>query len=198
MVFNADFETNMRKMIVPSDNLGAAECIKRLGFCWINGALANGGFFDGQNGIWLAGTFTGAITPVRVPSVNDGGSAQAMTCVDMANLYALLVQQTLVDVNSSNEMLGLLGDAQHGPDSAFTTRNGVVSPGFGLDVTHTKIGLGSLKPENGGIEVFSEGSVLTHRTSGRRFVAVWQNTNNASLTQIPLIIDRTVSRFLGP
>ena len=197
--FNLDFETQLSNMIVPGDNSAAAQVVMRLGYCWINGALRHAGFFREPNdGIWLAGTFTGALPPVRISSVNDGLVAQALTCVDLANLYALMVQETLINGPSSREMLDLLRRAQAGPEDAWITRSGIGFPGFSLEVTHTKIGLGSLKPENGGFEVRSEGSILRHRTTGRRFITVWQDTNNASLGEVPVIIDRAVTIFLTP
>lgn len=196
--FTADFETRMFNMIVPGDNGAAAQVVMRLGYSWINGALASGGFFTPPDrGIWLAGTFTGALPPVRINSVNDGLVAQAMTCVDLANLYALMVQEALIDSNSSRRMLELLRQAQNGPEDAWITRSSIGFPGFSLDVTHTKIGLGSLKPENGGFEVRSEGSILRHRATARRFITVWQDTDNASLREVPVIIDRAVNKFLG-
>jgi hypothetical protein len=196
--FNGDFNTQMRAMIVNGSNEAAAQCIKRLGYSWINGALGAGGFFNSANqGIWLAGTFTGLLPAVRVDSVNDGPVAQATTCVDLANLYALMIGGLLVDPFSSEDMLNLLAAGATGPEPAWITRRGIVSPGFGLKVTHTKIGLGTLKRQNGGFDVFSEGSILEHRASGRRFITIWQNTNIQSQRQIPLIIDKTVSTLLA-
>ena len=112
--FSGDFADLMRLMIVQSDNEAAAQCIQRLGYSWINGALASAGFFnsDSQRGIWLAGTFTGSETYVRIMSDNHGLSAQATTCADLANMYALLNDRQLVDPGSSESMLTLLADAQ--------------------------------------------------------------------------------------
>jgi len=79
--FTGDYTTQMRLMIARSDNGAAAQCITRLGYSWLNGALASGGFFDTptQQGTWLAGTFTGGQPFVRISSKNDGPVAQALS-----------------------------------------------------------------------------------------------------------------------
>jgi hypothetical protein len=122
-----------------------------------------------------------------------------MTCFDLANLYALLVQGALVDTASSNQMLALLADAAVGPDPSWMTRPGVTPPGIAFQVTHTKIGLGPLKPQNGGFNVASEGAMVTHIPTGRKFIIVWQNskTDPDSFRAISLIVDRTIKLFLG-
>jgi hypothetical protein len=203
--FSGPFSTNMRKMIVNSDNSAAAACIMALGYSWINGALKAGGFFfpPAQAGVWLAGTFTGAMPPVRIPSVNDGPIAQGTTCFDLANLYAHLFQGTLVPVQGSaaspfsGEMLAVLAvTADVGADPSFmdfTRRPGLPPRTFG--VTHTKIGLGPLKT---GQNVCSEGTIVEHIDTGRKFLVVWQNSLNddRSLIAIGTIVERTIELFL--
>lgn len=60
-------------------------------------------------------------------------------------------------------------------DPSFLTRTGVLagSP-VSYDVTATKIGLGPLKPVNAGFNVSSEGTFITHRTTGKRFIVVFR------------------------
>jgi hypothetical protein len=201
--FTADFVSQLRLMIVRSSNEAAAQCIQRLGYSWINGTLAAGGFFDPttNSGIWLAGTFTGSRPYVRIPSVNDGLVAQALTCRSLAKMYALLNERLLVDASSSDAMLALLAEAQFGPDAepGWITRPEFASPGTSIAGTHTKIGLGPLKPENGGFDVASEGTILVQTDTGRAFIAVWQNgrSDDASLRAMTLIFDRSMKLFLG-
>lgn len=201
LTFNAAFQNNMRQMIVPSDNNAASACIQALGYSWINGVLASAGFFDpaANTGIWLAGTFTEAFPRVRVASVNDGPVAQATTTFDLANFYAHMSQHTLVDAGSSDEMLALLDDAAAGPDPSWMVRAGIAPADLSFGVTETKIGLGPLKPENGGFDVASEGTIVQHFATGRRFIVVWQNCRDDgdSLAACALIVNRAINIFLG-
>ena len=81
-------------------------------------------------------------------------------------------------------------------DPSFLTRTGVLagSP-VSYDVTATKIGLGPLKPVNGGFDVSSEGTFITHRTTGKRFIVVFQSSRN--LTTALTAVSRTVDRPSG-
>jgi hypothetical protein len=79
----------------------------------------------------------------RVPSVNDGPSAQATTPFDMARLYALLIEGNTLDSRGSDsissEMLDLLAAAQVGRDASFLTtgrRQRVDGLGVGFTITH--------------------------------------------------------------
>src|SRR5262249_7638703 len=113
-----------------------------------------------------------------------------------------LDSRLLVDVPSSNEMLALLGRAQtSGPDPSFLTRSDVLkSTGpVSFKATHTKIGLGPLKPANGGFDVASEGTFIEHLTTGKRFIVVTQTSRNliASLNELSRIVDRAIRLDLG-
>jgi hypothetical protein len=150
--FNAAFSNNMRKMIVESDNASAGACVKALGYSCLNGALERGGFFytPSKSGIWLAGTYGGGWTPVRVPCLNDVDTAQGMTCFDTANLYAHLVQGSLGHpfTDSSTKMLDLLADAATTDPSFIDWQRRTDQQGRRVisdkryTVTHTKIGIG--------------------------------------------------------
>jgi beta-lactamase family protein len=199
LAFLDTFQLNLLNMIISSDNNAASACIQALGYSWINGTLQAGGYFDADSrtGIWLAGTFTGALPPVRIPCLNDGPTAQGTTCFDMANLYAHIFQGTLVNNDSSNDMLAMLGtSASVGPDPSFMdfTRRHV--PARSFTVTHTKVGAGSL---NSGPTVNSEGSIVEHGDTGRKFLAVWQNTfkDDPSTFAMGFLVDRTIQLFLG-
>jgi hypothetical protein len=208
IAFNGSFLTDMRAMMVDSSNVAAAQCIQRLGYSWINGVLASGGLFNAttNQGIWLAGTFTATWPYVRITSVNDGPVAQATTTFDTANLFALLVQKLAIDSSGQDaicdEMLGLLADTASGPEPAWLQAG--ARPGFtGLSTdfifTHAKIGLGPLKPQNGGFDVASEATIIKHGPTGRRFIVVWQNTKfeSVSLNALAHLVDRTMKNFLG-
>ena len=202
--FKPAFQSNLFNMIVNGDNTSSTTCVQQLGYGWINGALKEGGFFSTatNKGIWLAGGFTGE-TPtmpyVRLDSSNDGPVGQATTCFDMAKLYANLFPNPLVDATNFGEMLPLLAGAATGPDVPWLTRSGIKPAGIGFTYTHDKIGLGELKATSGGGLVASEGAILNHSGTGKKFISVWQNTTNdtTSLKVVSLVVDRTIKRFLG-
>jgi hypothetical protein len=134
--FTADFRKHLRKMIIPSDDCSAGECIWRLSYPYINVKLMEAGFFDkdSMKGIWLAGDY---IDPsfctnldkkqkyIRIDTINDCdtatppfcGSAQNTTSKQMARLFLNILLETLVDPMSSREMHRLLREAQHGSNS---------------------------------------------------------------------------------
>jgi hypothetical protein len=134
-------------------------------------------------------------------SSNDGPSAQAATCRDLANMYALLNERQLIDQASSEAMLVLLADAQFGPDAepSWVTRPEYAPFDMALTGTHTKIGVGPLKPENGGFDVVSEGSILHQIETGRKFIVVLQNSrfDDDSLRAMSFAINRSMKLFLG-
>jgi hypothetical protein len=201
VVFTSTFAGQLKRAIVDSSNGDAASVIKALGYRFLNGALEEGGFFDAttQDGVWLAGTFDGTWPRARIPSVNDGPVAQAMTCLDMARMYTLMDSRQLVDGASSDEMLDLLKRAQSGPDPSFLTRTSVLQGAtVSYRVTHTKIGLGPLKASNGGFSVASEGTFVTHTSTGKRFLVVFQNNRNltTSLKALSRIIDKAIRLHL--
>ncbi|PGB76377.1 hypothetical protein COM05_29205 [Bacillus toyonensis] len=201
LTFGGQFQTNLRQMIINSDNNAAAACIKALGYSWINGVLHAGGFFspEGKTGIWIGGTFTGSLPYIRIPTMNDGEAAQVTTCFDMANLYAHMFQQTLVDSSSSNDMLNLLiVSAALGNDASYLDYTARSLPPRNFSVTHTKIGRGPLKTMEW---VASDGAILEYLNSegnGWKFIVVFQNSfiDNNSLTALGYIVERTMELYL--
>ncbi|KUL46057.1 hypothetical protein ADL22_11130 [Streptomyces sp. NRRL F-4489] len=205
MAFNPTFTASMRGMVVPSNNDDASATIQALGYSWINGLLANAGLFDPatNQGIWLAGTFKGAFPAVRVPSVNDGPSAQATTTIDMTRFLALVIEGATLDARSVDgiaaDMRGLLADAQSTGDASFMTtgaRMGIDGLGAGFTITHCKVGVGGLTNDG---EVASEATVLSHDASGQQFLVVWQNLRNLvdRHNAMAFLVRRTMLNFLG-
>jgi len=184
-----NFADHLRKMIVDSHNDSAMFCIRALGYSWLNGVLQAAGFlrfeFPGSEGIWLAGDYDEKRRwpVVTILSVNDRLVKQATTCFDMARLLALLHDKKLVrdtahwatGLSGNDEMLKLLADAVSGEAPSLLKR---VPHSF--TVTQSKIGVGELKggscvPASMDRCVFSEGAILKHPPTGRKFVVVWQN-----------------------
>lgn len=143
VTFTDDFRGHLRRMIIPSNDCAAAECIWRLSYPYINVKLMEDGFFDrgSMKGIWLAGDyfFPGCLKRpdgqikargqdyIRIETVNDCdqvgnlgcGSAQNTTSKQMAGFFLKILVEELVDQPSSHEMRLILFAAQHGPDPSF-------------------------------------------------------------------------------
>ena len=178
-------------MIYWSQTNGSFHCIRAAGYGTINGMLESAGLFDrgAQQGIWLAGDYEEApyasgnkYPAYRIPSVNDGPSAQATTVVQMARLFALCFKGDLFgDAAASAEMLAYLGGdsslrpagyATH-PNETWMDRSPTISDGprnFG--VRYGKLGVG---PGNNKGDLYSETSILQHRSSRKQFIFAWAN-----------------------
>ena len=189
------FAVHLRDMIVGSSNASAGVCVRALGYSWINGLLQAAGFLDlsltGREGIWLAGDY-GAQPTVDVDSRNDKLVKQASTTFHMAWLLVMLCDRKLVSntvdpatgLSGNDEMLKLLELAVDATGGESLLKHLTPPPPF--TVTHSKIGVGQLKrdPNAPGTPgscntpihgcVYSEAAILRH-SSGRRFVAVFQN-----------------------
>lgn len=132
--FSSDFRTHLRKMIIPSDNCSAGECIWRLSYPYINVKLMDAGFFDktSMKGTWLCGDYIDSSCfniakkqkYITIDTINDCnqatppfcGSAQNTTSKQLANLFLQILTETLVDSDSSKEMRKLLQEGQQGSD----------------------------------------------------------------------------------
>lgn len=192
------FNRALEGMIVPSNNADAGTCVHGVGYGYLNGALAAGGFFDpsiGQ-GLWVAGDFQqGKKWPyVRIASRNDRLVAQAGTTRDMAKLVSLIMTNRLfLDSWSCAEMRGRLARAATGIDKPWVARTGIFKTGT---ITHNKLGLGPLKS---GQNVRSEVSVYQSPVAkGRRYVVAWQNLAGVQpigFADIAKIIKATITEF---
>jgi hypothetical protein len=109
-----------------------------------------------------------------------------------------LIAESLVGstAQASNDMMSLLAEAQ-ASEPSWLVRSGIAPPDIKFTATHTKIGVGPLKPERGGFSVYSECSILRHVSTGRRFISVWQNCPIDTIPALAFIIDRTIGRYIG-
>jgi len=197
VTFTPGFDRALEGMIVPSNNADAATCVHGVGYGYLNGALASGGFFDPSidQGLWVAGDFqAGKKWPyVRIVSRNDGFVAQAGTTRDMAKLVSLIMTDRLLDPASCDEMRRRLARAARGIDTPWVARTGIFKPGT---ITHNKLGLGPLKS---GQNVRSEVSVYQSPVAkGRRYVVAWQNLvglRPIGFADIAKIIKATITEF---
>jgi len=197
VTFTPGFGSALEGMLVPSNNADAGKCVHGVGYGYLNGALAEGGFYDtsSNQGLWVAGDFQqGRKWPyVRIVSRNDGLVAQAGTTRDMAKLVALIMTDRVLDPASCAEMRGRLARAARGVDTPWVTRTGVFKSGT---ITHNKLGLGPLKS---GKSVRSEVSVYQSPVAkGRRYVVAWQNLvglQPIAFADIAKIIKATLTEF---
>ena len=199
--------SHMYLMIAPSNNSSAGECIRRLGYAYINVKLMKGGFYDPDStppkGIWLAADFSGS-TRVEIDSVNDGKSAQATTSLQMARFYS---QIWLGKLPGSAGMKRLLEKA-HLVDPAWISRFGMRL----FDIEGVKVGVANLKPNVKplGPNVYSEGLLLhwdlteeerKARNVNGQLAVCWQNLRvsafDLGVPAIAEIIETAFSDFLA-
>jgi hypothetical protein len=207
--------SHMYRMIVPSNNASAGECIRRLGYAYINVKLMNAGLYDSKStppkGVWLAADYAGG-PRVEIDSVNDGKSAQATSARQMARLFSLIDVGQLItaraDGNDDNaDMKALLHEAQ-GVDSSWISMDGNTTK---IDYEGVKVGLANLKPNTPpkGPDVYSEGVLMTWNSDADKLtsmnlngqlVVCWQNLRvSAYGTGVPAIggvIETAFSNFL--
>jgi len=196
---------HIEKMIVVSNNTSAARCTHACGYGYLNGAIASAGFFEPGKGLglWLAGDYLDTQEIAKYPyyrinSDNDGMVAQASSPLHLARLLTLLHDGVLFGKNAgaNAEMLKVLAKAAVYPEV-------YIDRGSGVDftVTHNKLGVADLKKENGGYDVESECSIVTHNASGRDFVVVWLNfiANDAEgFDPIAHVVRDTLNEYLKP
>jgi len=190
--FTAGFDKALEGMIVPSENADAAASVHGVGYGYLNGALAAGGF----SSLWVGGDFLGGKKwpYTLVPSRNDSLVAQAGTTRDMGKLVSLIMSDRLLDSASCAEMRGRLArGAKHPHTLPYVTRTGIFKRGT---ITHNKIGYGLLKSRR---EVWSEVSVYQSPVKeGKRYVVAWQNLVGGwrlGWTDVGNIIKATITEF---
>lgn len=157
-------------MMVVQDNPGATVTIHGLGYPYLNGKIADDGFFDGvSSGVWLAGDYAQVWPAARISCVNDVNTAQGTTVRHLARLMTLLADDELVGPLSSAGMKELMGRA----GNFFHQTSPPIWPIDGRFIaTHGKVGIGRLKSNQA---VFSEALLVHDSLRDLRFVVVWQN-----------------------
>jgi hypothetical protein len=202
--FSQDFFSALFSAIADGNNVSAGTCIQRLGFGYLTKALAEADFFHPErasdpaagDNIWLCGDFGNGFPPQRIPCLNDTPVAQATSARQMARLFTLLFDKQLIaDGVSDDAMLNLLLQAILPPRVHLLLNRDTT---VGYVTLNSKIGLG---PLNSGPQVASEAAVLRENSTGRSFIAVFQNqrfVNDASIQPISRIVDDTLASFLFP
>jgi hypothetical protein len=199
-VFAVDFTAAQlaafEDFVVQQHNPGAGTTIHNLGYPYLNGKIADDGFFDGTDGLWLAGDYVHTWPAARIACVNDVDTAQGTTTFQFASLMTLLANEVLVGPTSSLEMKALMGRAG-------TFYSQTVPPlwpaGGRFRATHGKVGIGPLKS---GKTVFSEAIIAVDTFRGLEFVAVWANVVQNGQTQrqlfepVALLTEAAVTAFV--
>jgi hypothetical protein len=200
--FSQAFFGNLFDAIADGNNTAAGAAVHGLGFGYLTKATAEAGFFKDTaifepataDGMWLCGDFGNGFPPQRIPCVNDTPVAQATSALQMARLFTFLAGNApLVDGVSDAAMVNMLTQAV-ARLHIFLNRDTSVQ----FVTLQSKIGLG---PLNNGATVASEAAIIQENSTGRRFVAVFQNqpfVNDASILPISSIVDATIASFLFP
>ena len=170
-------------MIPPSNDQAAGQCIRALGYAYLNAVLMKAGFFvpgrmrGDERGIWIGGDYEGSAQQ-RINAVNDGTGAVVTTTAAMCRLVALietgdLVNDTASGGTSNQEMKNLLAEAALGVppappiDTPIITTAAPRTKAFAdepFTLVRGKLGFAGLGRGESGPKVDSECSVLAWKT----------------------------------
>jgi hypothetical protein len=199
-VFAVDFTpaqvAAFEDFVVNQHDAGAGTTIHNLGYPYLNGKIADDGFFDGTDGLWLAGDYVHSWPAARIACVNDVDTAQGTTTFQYASLMTLLADQVLVGPTSSKEMKAKMA-------SAGTFFPSTVPPlwaaGGRFRSAGGKVGIGPLKSNK---TVFSETVFAVDTFRDIEFVAVWENVVQNGQTErqlfepVALLMEAAVTAFV--
>lgn len=166
-----------------NQNTAARDSMHRLGFSYVNGALAAAGLYGPQTkrGIWMATDYVTDDPPgqnnwrsfnIPVVTGNGGTSSAAMTCLSMATLFGLVHRGELVGAAESGQMRGIIGQG----GSWVTTLSNASA--FSFTDEGAKVGHSGSSSAGVGT-VMSEAAFLRRKSDSADFVAVWQNVPDA-------------------
>jgi hypothetical protein len=179
-------------------NVGAQECMRRLGFSYVNGALDAAGFLGlvTETGIWMATDYISDDPPgpnnwrsFNVPVVTNGTSSAAITLLSMANLLCRMHREELIDKPSSQAMRDIYR-------TGGAWLSGLPNRGtFSFTATGAKVGHSASKSAKVG-SVMSEAAFLERRNDGAPFIALWQNVpDELGAEPIYRVIDEIVKNW---
>jgi hypothetical protein len=182
-----------------NQNLGARNCMHRLGFSYVNGALDAAGFFGitSQTGIWMATDYIPDNPPsadnwpsFNIPVATNGTSSAAMTALSMANLLNKIDRGELINATTSQTMRDIF---RTGGAWLSTLSN---PNAFSFTATGAKVGHSSSPSARVG-SVMSEAAFLERKSDSAPFVAVWQNVpDELGSEQIYKVIDEMINNWL--
>jgi hypothetical protein len=190
-VHRANLETIVANQL---QDWAARACMRRLGYSYVNGALAAAGFLDlkTKKGIWYANDLGGGWPQFHVPVDTKGKSSVAMTALGLANLLTAMHRGTLIDQPSSQEMMRIMRKGGSWISQAANAGS--------LSFTSTGAKVGHHASRDAKVSsVKSEGVFLDH--NGVPFVAVWQNYPDASpvvpsdVINVYRVIDEVVKKW---
>jgi hypothetical protein len=183
-----------------NQNDAARDSMHRLGYSYVDGALAAAGFYGAQTqrGVWMATDYIsddpagpGNWRSFNIPVVTGTGatSSAAMTCVSMAALLGVMHRGELVDPAASTEMRAIL---RRGGSWVSTIPN----PGV-LSFTEQGAKVGHSSSGSAGVgTVMSEAAFLRRTSDGADFVAVWQNVPDAlGAAPVFAVIDELIKNW---
>lgn len=205
--FSDNFGQHLKAMIEDSSDPSSVQCIRRLGYAYINVALVNGGYFDTPttNGIWLCGDY-GNGTRVEIQSVNDQDAAQVVSARAITKLFFDIVRNKAVDATADPtahaDMRRLLANAN---------LSWLPASGRLFTFKGRKVGVANLKPNQPpmGPDVYSEGLRLKWKGDASKLATLgltgeisvcWQNLRVSAfddgVVAIAEMIEKSFSDFI--
>ncbi|MFF7755724.1 hypothetical protein ACFZCP_42440 [Streptomyces sp. NPDC007971] len=206
VTFSTNFQTSLTGSIAEGDDVATGVVVHGVGFGYLTEGASTAGFFDESatstprtaDGMWLCGDYSNGFPPQRIPCVNDTPTAQGTSVRQMARLFTFLAGNApLVDGPSDAAMLDLLTKAVERRHT-FLDRDPTVQ----FSMLQSKIGLGSVHSGTPSEQaVASEAAIVQEKSTGSRFVLVFQNrpfANDASVKPVSQVFDTAIAAFLFP
>jgi hypothetical protein len=184
------FYDRMKLAIGWSDNGATGTCVEDIGRQYLNGALANDGFYDrgSQHGLWLSGNYDG-VESGAWEKKPDSVSAQTATAASVAWFLTLMETDRLVDADSSKDMReNIMGEPWF-----IDTLNRNKRPVAPAPASYGKVGI-----DGGRSTDRHDCAVLTRTEPGWtfRYVVVALNAkDNATLNDLIIKLDDFVKKF---
>ncbi len=216
-----NYAKSLRDMIVDSNDPASSACIRGIGYGFLNGALAAGGFYRRTdntkpktgNGMWLAGDYEFAAFIRGIVSANDGDARIAGTTKDLAKFMTLVHTGKFADTGDPDG--DLLQSLLHGASTV-----GIFKPLLKHALTNgtyvrNKLGWGELGRGEPGVHyVASEiAEIQNIVANGRSYIYACQNlemTKDAAQVQdkngnplyqqsnVATILERAVTLYEAP
>jgi hypothetical protein len=161
----------------PNNNLHLRSCMRRLGYSYVNGATAAGGFLGTdpllstfKKGLWMANDLGGGWPQFFVPVQTGGKSSVAATAIDVANILTAMHRGTLIDPSLSTEMMNIFSTG-----ASWLMR---VPASVGLSLTNRGAKVGHASSDDAHSPTVKSEAAFLER-GGSLFAAVWHNFPDA-------------------
>jgi phosphatidylserine/phosphatidylglycerophosphate/cardiolipin synthase-like enzyme len=178
VVMNAVHRRELERIFSdPNNNGHLRSCMRRLGYSYVNGATAAGGFLGTdpllstfKKGLWMANDLGGGWPQFFVPVQTGGKSSVAGTAIDIANILTAMHRGTLIDATLSGQMMSIFSTG-----ASWLMR---VPASVGLALTNRGAKVGHASSDDAHAPTVKSEAAFLER-GGALFATVWHNFPDA-------------------